>query len=396
LPPLKVTDSLTRLPDSLKTGNAGYAIEAIPLKLEDRWIRIGGVDVRFGPLEIDAAWCISTQDEFQNIILKNTDAGAMLDKANAGEMLTCLPQQYGGMSCDNGYGILLMGGLKIGSPLGELFHFACQFGMAAMGPREFETAVRITGGFGPQGMLELGIEGRIKTDVSPDNPDSTHVHVDGNVYLSVAHQRFELGGNLDVVSGVRFSAGIHLEPTKHLLLEDDLTANIGQVRINGIATFQNIKLGTSATFDKRGVIFEAVKIIVYVGVGKVKFKAYENKAVLTSDQIALIRKGIEYIGKLPEASKQQTHFQQLLDRVPREQLLAQVRDGIDKDIQAIPTVISIGFEASAGFNASAVNVTVAVSYNARNLNISIPADLTRPDQLPAAISKAFADAYAKS
>ena len=72
-----------------------------------------------------------------------------------------------------------------------------------------------------------------------------------------------------------------------------------------------------------------------------------------------------------------------------------MRDGIDKGMQAIPAVNSIGFEASAGFNASAVNVTVAVSYNGRNLDVSIPADLTRPDQLPAVISKAFADAYAK-
>lgn len=74
----------------------------------------------------------------------------------------------------------------------------------------------------------------------------------------------------------------------------------------------------------------------------------------------------------------------------------QVRDGLDKGMQAIPAVNSIGFEASAGFNASAVNVTVAVSYKGRNLDVSIPADLTRPDQLPAAISKAFADAYANN
>jgi hypothetical protein len=86
----------------------------------------------------------------------------------------------------------------------------------------------------------------------------------------------------------------------------------------------------------------------------------------------------------------------LLDRAPREQLLAQLRDGIDKGMQAIPTVNSIGFEASAGFNARAVNIAAAVSYKERDLDVSVPVDLTRTDQLPAAISsRAFADAYAK-
>ena len=60
LPTLNVYESTARLLDALKTGDAGLLIQAIPLRYQDQWIRIGRRELRFGPLFLEAAWCITT------------------------------------------------------------------------------------------------------------------------------------------------------------------------------------------------------------------------------------------------------------------------------------------------------------------------------------------------
>ena len=222
LPTLPVSQTLAKALDGIKAGNIGWIIQSIPLRYPDKpggeWIRIGSETVVFGPLEFSMAWCITTQDEFQNIILPDPEAKKMLGDANADDMLTCLPSEFeGGGSYESGFIILLKGGLKVTSPLADLFHLTGQFGVASLSHRDFETAVRLKGGFGPEGILELGIEGRIKVDVPDDSPTSTRVTVQGEIYLMVAMQKFALSGVLEVVTGKSFYAAIGLQLTNHLL-----------------------------------------------------------------------------------------------------------------------------------------------------------------------------------
>jgi hypothetical protein len=262
LPPLPVTDTLARVLDGIKSGNVGWIIEAVPLKRRgpdgDTWIRVGRETVRFGPLEIGAAWCITTEREFRDEVLADGGARAALAAADSGEMLECLPSRYGGKAYDKGFVVLLMGAASASTPLARIVAFRGQFGMALTGPHDFETAVRLRGGFGPDGALELGIEGRIRVEPAGEGrPPETRIA--GLVFLSVAGTRLDLSAGL-AVGPDHFDTQIAASLGPGLALGGTLRVDGQGATIDGFVEWSGLgasggRFETGAVFSADGVVF---------------------------------------------------------------------------------------------------------------------------------------------
>ena len=158
LPTLAIGDSVARFLDFLKTGNAGYAITAIPLQHEGKWIRIGSEEIRFGPLELEMSWCITTEQEFVDTIIPASQQNDELPVSFDNAVLGSLPQNNEGSSLAKGFIVLLMGHVRIGSIAG----LRTEFGMAVTAQGGFETGFRLMGEIG--GALVLRISGTIQAD----------------------------------------------------------------------------------------------------------------------------------------------------------------------------------------------------------------------------------------
>jgi len=147
-----------------------------------------------------------------------------------------------------------------------------------------------------------------------------------------------------------------------------------------------------------GELRQANEVIIRIaGIGKFPgIQVYRHAPVLNRQQSGWIDAAIRAIGALPEVSKARVGADDVLKRFPRkQQIMAQVRDGIDKGIDsAVPGLESVGFEYSAG-SLSLANVTLSAVFifDQKRIERSIVADLTRPDRTAKALAKAFADAF---
>jgi hypothetical protein len=156
LPALDAGDSVARFLDFMKTGNAGYAITAIPLRYEDTWIRIGSQEIHFGPLVIGMSWCITTDEEFVDVLLPASRQHGNLPLSFDEAVLESLPTEGGEDSYQKGFIILLMGNVDLGSLVG----LRTEFGIAVTAQGGFETGFRMAGEIGRT--LALSISGRIQ------------------------------------------------------------------------------------------------------------------------------------------------------------------------------------------------------------------------------------------
>ncbi len=155
LPTLSLGDSVARFLDFLKTGNAGYAITAIPLQHDGKWIRIGSKEIHFGPLGMGMSWCITTEQEFVHTIIPASRQNDKLPISFDHAVLDSLPKKNESDSFDKGFIILLMGRVGLGSIAG----LRTEFGMAITATGGFETGFRLMGEIG--GELALRISGAI-------------------------------------------------------------------------------------------------------------------------------------------------------------------------------------------------------------------------------------------
>jgi hypothetical protein len=146
LPTLDVADSVARALDFLKTGRLAYLIQAIPLEVEGTWIRVGSETIRFGPLELSAAWCITTEDEFIERVLPLATGAGKLPASMTSDVLAHLPADTRKRAGDMGFVVLLSGETRVGD-----FAALVEFGMALTGGGGFETAFR----FGPLWLRSL-------------------------------------------------------------------------------------------------------------------------------------------------------------------------------------------------------------------------------------------------
>jgi len=158
LPTLPVGDSIARFLDFLKTGNAGYAITAIPLQHDGQWIRIGSEEIHFGPLVVGMSWCITTDDEFVKEIIPASEKNEKLPVKFDDAVLQSLPDRSGNASYGKGFIIMLMGHAAIGSIVG----MRTEFGIAVTAQGGFETGFRLAGIIGNS--LSLQMSGTIHAD----------------------------------------------------------------------------------------------------------------------------------------------------------------------------------------------------------------------------------------
>ena len=264
LPSLSVSNTLARALDSAKSGNLGWLIQSIPLNYTQSgktvWIRVGREQIAFGPLQFAVGWCITTEDEFRNQVLRDPQAVEALAVANAERMLECLPARYGGEAYDKGFVVMLMGEIAARTALADIFAFRCQFGMALLGPRDFATAVRLVATFGPPGALALGIEGRIQVEPGKE-AGAEIIAVGGKIYLVVLGKELALSGRLVVVPGRSFEADIGLTLTPQLRIVGTLRVDAKGVAIVGDVAWTGIgnssgRFRTRTVFSKQGVLFE--------------------------------------------------------------------------------------------------------------------------------------------
>jgi hypothetical protein len=161
LPAMDLAYGLKCFLDAVKFGNAGYLIQAVPLRnpLTDAFIRIGSQKggAGFGPLRFEAAlgWCITTEDEFRNKIVPDKDAQKLLGELDADTVLDNLPAKSG-PAYDKGFIVLLMarGGLA------GILEYGTNFGMAVTAAGGFATRLMMQGRIADR--IALGLSGLVK------------------------------------------------------------------------------------------------------------------------------------------------------------------------------------------------------------------------------------------
>jgi hypothetical protein len=224
LPDLDIYDCLARFFDGLKTGNPTYLIQAIPLRYHDTWIRIGDEELRFGPLFLRAAWCITTEQEFKEEVLGNQDAMAKLQHADIEGVLDHLPADSRRAALERGFVIFLMAAAGIDCVLKG----KTQFGIAVTRDGGFETAFRwsVT--------LAEFIEFRFGGHILGDRHGA---EAEGEVGLLCAGKNLiTLGGQLEV-KDTHFLIGIKIALSEHFHMEGDFKVEREQVTLSGNVTW---------------------------------------------------------------------------------------------------------------------------------------------------------------
>ncbi len=153
---LDAYDAVARVLDTLKTGNAGYLIEALPLRVGQRWIRIGqGSLFELGPINLSATWCICTQSEYQRVLLVEDDTRQMLEALGGEKVLRALPSKTT-TDYAKGFVVLLAGRWAVA----ELLELNCKLGTALTGAGRFGFGLCIEGGLSD--VLTLSFQGDLE------------------------------------------------------------------------------------------------------------------------------------------------------------------------------------------------------------------------------------------
>lgn len=245
LPALDIYQSTARLLDALKTGNASYLIQAIPLRYEEQWIRIGQHELRFGPLFLEAAWCITTEQEFRDQVLGNPEAMKLLEHTGGEEILASLPEAQG-PGLDQGFIVLLAAGAGLDSVLSG----RTQFGIALTRDGGFETGFQWI--VSAADLLDLVIGGRLKAD-------EHGVEIEGNCQLLFDHRNLIRANGKIHVKDTYILVGLGFNLSEQLKLEGDLRIEAKGITFEGRIDWSYGKglavrgVTASARIDKEGM-----------------------------------------------------------------------------------------------------------------------------------------------
>ena len=204
LPPYDASQSIAYLLDALKDVNPAYAIQAIPLKVEDgsgkrHWIRVNKLDagIAFGPIELgaDAAWCIATEPEFKGPISQYAVRDGILTPDALDNVFEALPK--GATFFDRGFVIFIMGGWDLKSVAG----MQCQFGIAYTREAGFQTGIRVSATLADTLAFSLGgtiqvkadrqyIEGSTQLLLTTDEKPTNLLHAHGEIEVASEPEKF--------------------------------------------------------------------------------------------------------------------------------------------------------------------------------------------------------------
>jgi len=226
LPAISAYDNVSRLLDAMKTANLGYLIEAIPLRVDNSWIRVNKFNVNFGPLEFEAAWCITTEQEFVNTVLVEAKPAGKLPENIDKSVLKSLPTTPADATVDNGFIILLMGSANLGPVAG----LDAQIGMSLTQGAGFQTGFRLTGTIAQVLALEIG--GRVEATAD-------EVAIAGAVGLFWKEQSLIVTKGKIEVTKQSFNVQIVLELTPYFAMTGLLEIGSNGFYMKGNVQWQN-------------------------------------------------------------------------------------------------------------------------------------------------------------
>lgn len=161
--PFPLDQAIARFFDFFKTGNLNYLITTLPLEN-----RVGTQHVTFGPIALNAAWCITSEEEFNQLVPE----AHQLDES----VMQALPVEQDGESFEKGFITLLSGGWEIA----DITSFQVNFGMALTQDAGFQTGFLMKSG---AGAIDLELGGRLQF-----GPEPGIGTVAGNCALSIDNQ----------------------------------------------------------------------------------------------------------------------------------------------------------------------------------------------------------------
>ncbi|MGE3470723.1 MAG: hypothetical protein AB7O28_10270 [Vicinamibacterales bacterium] len=209
---LSVSSALARLLDAAKFLNPAFLIRAVPLKDASGWIRIGHEIADVGPLHLEAAWCVTTEDEYRQTVLTDPAARAFMGSVVADGVLQTLSAASGGRSLDRGFVVLLMGEADLAGILGV----SVEVGASLTAEGGFESAMRVTGTLG---LLQVRIEGRVLAGPPQGAGSGSAVEIEGGATLSGGgHVWLASSGHVRLVPKERFEVAMTmtLSPVCHV------------------------------------------------------------------------------------------------------------------------------------------------------------------------------------
>jgi hypothetical protein len=228
--------SLPWLLDALKTADAGCAVQAIPLEMGrdgvTEWLRIGRCALTLGPLETQALWCLSTEDELREHVLNDPAARARLEGANLERILETLPH---GSAREKGFLVLLTGHTVVG----ELTAHRVELAMAFNPTGGLETGVCVAGTIAET--MEARIEGILVARPSHDVSGAAAARIEGRSLLSVAGTKVLEGrGEVQVVPGERFETQAALRLTDAFRLDGQWVIGAEGMTLAGRAAWRRV------------------------------------------------------------------------------------------------------------------------------------------------------------
>ena len=96
---------MKRLPFRRSEDDPGFDREELVLIVDD---------VDLGPLHLEAAWCVTTEQEYRTTVLADREARQVLGPVIADGVLQTLSTTSGGRALDRGFVVLLMGRTSLG------------------------------------------------------------------------------------------------------------------------------------------------------------------------------------------------------------------------------------------------------------------------------------------
>ena len=200
--------------DACKFLNPGYAIRSVPLKdpSTGRPIRMGYKTVTFGPLMINAGWCITTEEEFKEEIIGDEQAEEILRAIDVSKTLEHLPRSKAGVAYDKGFIIVLAGSAK----LAGILEYTAQFGIAVTSTGGFESRIFMEGGIASvvtlsmNGEIQVTRQGVTKIDGTCDLKVGGRSMIKIRGLIEVTDHSFMVGCTLTLASALDFGGVLYV------------------------------------------------------------------------------------------------------------------------------------------------------------------------------------------
>lgn len=242
---LSISDAIVDTLNWFKRPTIAGLIKQVPIGQ-----RVGAESISFGPVSIDAAWLVTTPDEFSNGAHLRID----VDDSQVGGALSIIPR--GGEPADpseqteEGLVVFLRGGWNVAS----VFDMQAQFGLAAAS-EGFGTGFLLTGKMA--NVIDAELSGHVVIDrtATSDEVDSPAFRLQGHSHLTLFNHQFYtadiqmvdddfmMNGRLDLfptASPLTISGDVHARISKtQFEIQGGVSAELAGATLSGAFLFAN-------------------------------------------------------------------------------------------------------------------------------------------------------------